>query len=106
MSRAGPQPGGDSLKVTKRQVASDPVTIGRSVTATAPGPWPMLMDNPIRDYDWGSTTTLARLQGRTPSGRPEAELWMGAHPSGPSRLIDDPARGDVIDVGDIDEVST
>jgi len=54
---------------------------------TATGPWPQLMDNPVREYDWGSTTTLARLQGRTPTGRPEAEMWMGAHPSAPSRLL-------------------
>lgn len=66
---------------------------GRSAPAAAPtaaavalGPWPQLMDNPIRDYAWGSTTTLARLQGRPATGHPEAELWMGAHPSDPSRL--------------------
>jgi mannose-6-phosphate isomerase len=52
------------------------------------GPWPQVMDNPVRDYDWGSLTALARLQGRAPSGRPEAELWMGAHPSAPSGLLD------------------
>jgi mannose-6-phosphate isomerase len=50
----------------------------------APGPWKM--ENPIREYDWGSTGALAALQGREPSGRPEAELWMGAHPAAPSRL--------------------
>ncbi len=47
---------------------------------------PLPMVNPVRTYDWGSTTTLARLQGRSPSGRPEAELWMGAHPAAPSAL--------------------
>jgi mannose-6-phosphate isomerase len=46
---------------------------------------PML--NPVRDYDWGSDSALARLQGRTPSGGPEAELWMGAHPAAPSDLV-------------------
>jgi mannose-6-phosphate isomerase len=50
----------------------------------APGPWKMA--NPVREYDWGSTGALAALQGREPSGRPEAELWMGAHPLAPSRL--------------------
>lgn len=50
------------------------------------GPWPQRMVNPIQAYDWGSTTTLAGLQGREPSGQPEAELWMGAHPSAPSSL--------------------
>ena len=44
------------------------------------------MANPIRDYDWGAVETLARLQGREPSGAPEAELWMGAHPSAPSTV--------------------
>lgn len=50
----------------------------------APGPWHMV--NAIREYDWGSTRALAALQGREASGRPEAELWMGAHPTAPSRL--------------------
>lgn len=55
-----------------------------SLTASVPGPW--LMDNPVRAYDWGCPTSLARIQDRPPSGGPEAELWMGAHPSAPSRL--------------------
>ena len=50
----------------------------------APGSWKMA--NPVREYDWGSTRALAALQGREPSGRPEAELWIGAHPRAPSRL--------------------
>jgi len=50
----------------------------------APGPWKMA--NPVREYDWGSTGALAALQGREPSGRPDAELWMGAHSTAPSRL--------------------
>ncbi len=45
------------------------------------------MRNPIRDYDWGSTSALATLQSRIPSGSPEAELWMGAHPAAPSSLM-------------------
>ncbi|MFF0669088.1 type I phosphomannose isomerase catalytic subunit [Streptomyces tendae] len=41
----------------------------------------------IKPYAWGSHDALARLQGRTtPSAGPEAELWMGAHPSGPAGL--------------------
>jgi mannose-6-phosphate isomerase len=43
--------------------------------------------NPIRDYAWGSRTALAELQGRpAPTDAPEAELWMGAHPSAPSQV--------------------
>ena len=51
------------------------------------GPWPQRMVNSIRAYDWGSTSQLARMQSRRPSGEPEAELWMGAHPSAPSALV-------------------
>ena len=45
------------------------------------------LDNRIMDYAWGSRTALAEMQGRaSPSAGPEAELWIGAHPSAPSRL--------------------
>jgi mannose-6-phosphate isomerase len=41
----------------------------------------------IRPYAWGSRTSLAELQGRAaPTGEPEAELWLGAHPGDPSTL--------------------
>lgn len=43
--------------------------------------------NTPRDYAWGSTTAIAGLLGVPPSGRPEAELWLGAHPGSPSRLV-------------------
>ena len=43
--------------------------------------------NEPRDYAWGSTTAIAELQGRTASGRPEAELWLGTHPGSPARLV-------------------
>ncbi|MFD8430889.1 mannose-6-phosphate isomerase, class I [Streptomyces coelicoflavus] len=44
----------------------------------------------IKPYAWGSRDALARLLGRgSPSAGPEAELWMGAHPSGPSGLTRD-----------------
>ena len=46
------------------------------------------LDNPIQNYAWGSPTALAELMGRTATGRPEAELWIGAHPKAPSRLVD------------------
>ena len=49
------------------------------------------LENPIRDYAWGSRTAIARLRGEpAPSPRPQAELWMGAHPAAPSRVV----RGD------------
>lgn len=53
---------------------------------------PRRMENPVKTYDWGSRTALAHLQGRPDSDVPEAELWMGAHPTAPSSLIDDDGR--------------
>lgn len=54
------------------------------------------MDNPVRDYAWGSTTLLAEFLGREPSGAPEAELWMGAHVGDPSGLPDGRRLDDVL----------
>lgn len=45
------------------------------------------LDNPLRPYSWGSTTAIAELLGRNPSGGPEAELWIGAHPDSPSTVL-------------------
>ncbi|MFD5082457.1 mannose-6-phosphate isomerase, class I [Kitasatospora sp. NPDC058201] len=47
-----------------------------------------LLANPVRDYAWGSTTAIPALTGTPPTGAPQAELWMGAHPSAPSVLDD------------------
>ncbi|MDR2294932.1 MAG: mannose-6-phosphate isomerase, class I [Microbacterium sp.] len=47
-----------------------------------------LMTNTPRDYAWGSTTLLAELEGREPTGAPEAEVWFGDHPGSPAVLAD------------------
>ena len=44
--------------------------------------------NAPRDYDWGSTTLIADLEGRAPSGRHEAEVWFGDHPGCPAHVTD------------------
>ena len=54
------------------------------------------MDNPVRDYAWGSTTQMAQFLGREPSGGPEAELWIGAHEGAPSALPDGRRLDEVI----------
>lgn len=42
----------------------------------------------VRNYPWGSHTVLARLTGRPhPTQRPEAELWIGAHPIASATLL-------------------
>jgi mannose-6-phosphate isomerase len=45
------------------------------------------ISNTPRDYAWGSTTAIPELLGVAPTGRPQAELWLGAHPGSPSRLV-------------------
>ncbi|SEM19197.1 mannose-6-phosphate isomerase [Streptacidiphilus jiangxiensis] len=40
--------------------------------------------NTVRPYGWGSRTAIPALLGVKPSGEPQAELWMGAHPGAPS----------------------
>ncbi|MEU4350332.1 mannose-6-phosphate isomerase, class I [Streptomyces sp. NPDC023838] len=42
--------------------------------------------NTVRPYAWGSTTLIPELLGTTPTGEPQAEMWMGAHPGAPSRI--------------------
>ncbi len=44
------------------------------------------LTNTVRPYAWGSTTAIPELLGTEPTGEPQAELWMGAHPGAPSRL--------------------
>ncbi|MEQ8840608.1 MAG: mannose-6-phosphate isomerase, class I [Acidimicrobiales bacterium] len=38
----------------------------------------------VRTYEWGSPTAIPELLGRPATGEPAAELWLGAHPSGPA----------------------
>ncbi|MGW3072010.1 mannose-6-phosphate isomerase, class I [Kitasatospora sp. NPDC001132] len=54
-----------------------------------PSPLPpfALLRNPVRRYAWGSPTAIPALTGTAPDGTPQAELWLGAHPSAPSLLV-------------------
>lgn len=44
------------------------------------------LSNTVRPYAWGSTTAIPALLGVDPTGEPQAEMWMGAHPGAPSRI--------------------
>lgn len=55
-----------------------------------------LLDSPVRNYAWGSLTTLPELLGTEPDGDPHAELWVGAHPGSPSLLPDGTALHEVV----------
>jgi mannose-6-phosphate isomerase len=43
--------------------------------------------NTPRDYAWGSVSAIPELLGRTVTGAPQAELWLGAHPGSPSVVV-------------------
>jgi mannose-6-phosphate isomerase len=56
-----------------------------------------LLINPVRAYAWGSRTAIAQLVGRpVPAPHPEAELWIGAHPTDPS-ILAGPAPRSLLD---------
>ncbi|MFJ5265835.1 mannose-6-phosphate isomerase, class I [Streptomyces sp. NPDC088387] len=56
------------------------------------------LDNTVRPYAWGSTTAIPQLLGVAPTGEPQAEMWMGAHPGAPSRT----PRGTLVEIVDAD----
>lgn len=46
------------------------------------------LENRIQNYAWGSRSAIASLLGTvSPSPKPEAELWLGAHPQAPSLVL-------------------
>ena len=50
---------------------------------------PQLLETVVQHYSWGSRTLIPALLGLpAPAAEPWAELWVGAHPGGPSRLPD------------------
>ncbi|GAA2875662.1 mannose-6-phosphate isomerase, class I [Pseudonocardia halophobica] len=59
-----------------------------------------LLENPVRPYAWGSRTVIADLLGESvPSPHPQAEMWLGAHPGDPSRIVHpDGGRSSLLDV--------
>ena len=61
------------------------------------------LTNTPRDYAWGSTTLIAELEGRTPTGAPEAEVWFGDHPGHPARVPDGRTLGEWLASGDAPE---
>lgn len=45
------------------------------------------LNNVIQDYAWGSYTSLTELFDMpNPDNKPQAEIWMGAHPNGCSKI--------------------
>lgn len=47
------------------------------------------MQNVIQDYAWGSRTSINQLFDiENPENKPQAEIWMGAHPNGCSKIVE------------------
>ncbi len=54
--------------------------------------------NTPRDYAWGSVGEISALLGHAASASREAELWLGAHPGSPSRVVgSDETLLDIVD---------
>lgn len=51
--------------------------------------------NEPRDYAWGVPGGISRLLGGETTERPEAELWLGAHPLSPSEVVGDAPFADL-----------
>jgi mannose-6-phosphate isomerase len=49
----------------------------------------------VKDYDWGRIDGLASWSGDA-TGGPQAELWFGAHPAGPSPVLSAPGGASVL----------
>ena len=47
----------------------------------------LIVRGAVKDYDWGVVDGLQAWSGLA-TGAPQAELWFGVHPGGPSPLVD------------------
>lgn len=63
----------------------------------------IFIENTPRAYAWGSTDALPEMLGTTPTGQPQAELWLGTHPGSPAQIAKaTPAPHSVIDLVEAD----
>lgn len=51
----------------------------------------------IQPYAWGSFTLIPELLRQEPTGEPQAELWLGAHPAAPARLPDGATLAELVE---------
>ena len=58
-----------------------------------------VLENIIQEYAWGSNSFIPKLTGcQNKSENPQAELWMGAHPSAPSTVLHNGVRISLTDL--------
>ncbi|MEM8621251.1 MAG: mannose-6-phosphate isomerase, class I [Actinomycetota bacterium] len=53
------------------------------------------LDGFIQHYAWGDPTFIPEFLGVAADGQPWAELWLGTHPSGPTRLDGRPLANEI-----------
>lgn len=59
----------------------------------------IFIENTPRAYAWGSRDALPEMLGTSPTGEPQAELWLGAHPGSPATVAKaTPAKQTLIDL--------
>ena len=56
---------------------------------------PHIVSGALKDYDWGTIDGLAQWSHAT--GRPQAEMWFGTHPAGPTTVVAGPDAGRRLD---------
>ncbi|MFC9837799.1 mannose-6-phosphate isomerase, class I [Rhodococcus sp. NPDC127530] len=57
------------------------------------------LEGALRSYAWGSRTAIAQLRGLpVPTAHPEAELWLGAHPGDPARVLTEEGPRSLLDL--------
>jgi mannose-6-phosphate isomerase len=44
------------------------------------------LENEVKHYPWGDAEFIPKLMKKQSDGKPWAEMWMGVHPKGPSRI--------------------
>lgn len=57
----------------------------------------VVVSGTVKDYPWGMIDGVVPWTGRS-TGRPQAELWYGVHPAGPSPLVGGGSAADVLQV--------
>ncbi|MDG2497538.1 MAG: mannose-6-phosphate isomerase, class I [Aquiluna sp.] len=59
------------------------------------------ISNDAKHYDWGSKYLIPALMRTDSNGQPQAEIWLGTHPSDPSEVLD-PIGGTLLErVGEL-----
>ena len=107
------------LQIERDRVLSEsPLSCGHLRVATSPPAALVPLRCAMMPYAWGckgASSLVGRLavandparHGPLPEeAKPYAELWVGTHPNGPSRVRPEPAEAEAVEVGEAHETET